>query len=38
VYIPKELKEQLTEMAISRYNESKGETASVSSADDTTPF
>lgn len=37
VYIPKELKEQLTEMAISMYNESKGEAASVSGADDTTP-
>ena len=38
VYIPKELKEQLTEMAISMYNESKGEAASASDADDTTPF
>ena len=38
VYIPKELKEQLTEMAISMYNESKGETASASDADDTAPF
>ena len=38
VYIPKELKEQLTEMAISMYNESKGEAASASGTDDTTPF
>ena len=38
VYIPKELKKQLTEMAISMYNESKGEAASASDADDTTPF
>jgi len=38
VYIPKELKEQLTEMAISMYNESKGEAASASNADETTPF
>jgi stage V sporulation protein G len=38
VYLPKDLKEQLTEMAISLYNESKGEAASASSADDTTPF
>ncbi|MCH9028267.1 MAG: septation protein SpoVG family protein [Bacteroidetes bacterium] len=38
VYVPKELKEQLTEMAISMYNESKGEAASASGADDTTPF
>ena len=38
VYVPKELKEQLTEMAITMYNESKGEAASASGADDTTPF
>ncbi len=38
VYVPKELKEQLTEMAISMYNEKKGETASASGADDSTPF
>ncbi len=38
VYVPKELKEQLTEMAISMYNEKKDETASASAADDSTPF
>lgn len=38
VYVPKELKEQLTEMAISMYNETKGETASASAAEDSTPF
>jgi stage V sporulation protein G len=38
VYIPKELKEQLTDMAISMYNETKGEAASTSAADDSTPF
>ena len=38
VYIPKELKEQLTEMAISMYNEMKDEAASTDNADDTTPF
>ena len=38
VYIPKELKEQLTDMAISMYNETKGEAASASAADDSTPF
>ena len=36
IYVPKELKEQLTEMAISMYNESKGEAGSASGADDTT--
>ncbi|MFB3057211.1 MAG: septation protein SpoVG family protein [Ignavibacteriaceae bacterium] len=38
VYVPKELKEQLTEMAISMYNETKGEAASASGTEDTTPF
>jgi DNA-binding cell septation regulator SpoVG len=38
VYIPKELKEQLSDMAISMYNKSKSEPASASSADDTAPF
>ena len=38
VYIPKELKEQLTDMAISIYNETKGEAASTSVADESTPF
>jgi stage V sporulation protein G len=38
VYIPKELKEQLTDMAISMYNETKGEAASTSAADESTPF
>ncbi len=38
VYVPKELKEQLTDMAISMYNETKGEAASASAADDSTPF
>ncbi len=38
VYIPKELKEQLTQMAISMYNEAKGEAASASGADNSTPF
>ena len=38
VYIPKELKEQLSDMAISMYNETKGEAASTSAADDSTPF
>jgi len=38
VYIPKELKEQLTQMAISMYNEAKGEAASASTADESTPF
>ena len=37
IYVPKELKEQLTEMAISMYNESKGKAVSASGADDTTP-
>ena len=38
VYVPKELKEQLTDMAISMYNEKKSETASAGTADDSTPF
>ncbi len=38
VYVPKELKEQLTEMAIAMYNESKDGAASASNADDSTPF
>ena len=38
VYVPKELKEQLADMAISMYNESKDGAASVSGADDSTPF
>ena len=38
VYIPKELKEQLSDMAISMYNETKGEAASASAADESTPF
>jgi DNA-binding cell septation regulator SpoVG len=38
VYLPKELKEQLSEMAISTYNESKGNATSAGDADDTAPF
>ena len=38
VYVPKELKEQLADMAISMYNESKDGAASASGADDSTPF
>ena len=38
VFIPKELKEQLAEMAITMYNESKDEAASTERADDSTPF
>lgn len=38
VYVPKELKGQLTEMAVSMYNESKDGAASASNADDSTPF
>ncbi len=38
VFIPKELKEQLTDMAISMYNESKDGAASASGADNSTPF
>ncbi|GBD89210.1 putative septation protein SpoVG [bacterium BMS3Abin03] len=34
IYVPKQLKEQLTQMALSMYNESKSQAA----ADDTTPF
>ncbi len=37
VYIPKELKEQLTDMAISMYNETKSEATSASAADESTP-
>ena len=37
VYLPKELKEQLTEMAISMYNEMKDGAASAGNADDNTP-
>jgi stage V sporulation protein G len=38
VYLPKELREQLNEMAVSMYNEMKGGAASASNADDSTPF
>ena len=38
VYVPKELKEQLADMAISMYNESKDGGASSNGADDSTPF
>ena len=38
VYLPKELKEQLTKMAISMYNEVKDGATSTDNAGDTTPF
>ena len=38
VYVPKELKEQLADIAISMYNESKDGGASSNGADDSTPF
>jgi len=37
VYLPKELKEQLTEMAISMYNEINDGAASAGNAGDTSP-
>lgn len=36
VYVPKELKEQLAEMAISMYNEAKGETSPAEGAEGST--
>ena len=38
IYVPKELKEQLSDMAISMYNDMKSGAASANSADDSTPF
>ncbi|MEE9449165.1 MAG: hypothetical protein V3V72_03865 [Ignavibacteriaceae bacterium] len=38
VYVPKELKEQLTEMAFAMYNESKDGGAFANNADESTPF
>ncbi len=38
VYIPKELREQLTEMAISMYDKVKDGATSSDNADDSTPF